>query len=143
MQKITPNQNKRLHQLLAMTGLKEEKKALVLEYTRGRSDSSREMLMAEAQGLIDHLENSLKTPEPSLQKEIEADKMRRKILSLSHELRWHLPGTSKLDMKRVNDWCQQRGFGKKLLNDYTHAELTKLVSQLKIVYRKFLENLTK
>lgn len=145
MQTITPPQNRRLHQLLPQAGMTaEDKKALVKEFTNGRSDSSRELLMAEAQRLIQHLEASLGlvATAPTAAHEEASDQMRRKILSLAHEMRWELP-SGKVDMGRVNGWCQARGFGKKVLNEYSHPELQKLVSQFKIMYSKYLKELQK
>lgn len=145
MQTITPPQNRRLHRLLNDAGIVgDDKRALVLAFTETRTGSSRELLMGEAQQLIRHLEErlGLAATAPTPEQEEASDKMRRKILSLAHEMRWELPG-GKVDMDRVNGWCQARGFGKKALNAYTHDELTKLVSQFKIMYKSHLEALNK
>jgi polyhydroxyalkanoate synthesis regulator phasin len=146
MQYITPPQNRRLHQLVNQAKIHEEdKRALIHEFTNGKSTSSKDLLKDQAQHLIQHLEEKLDlvATAPTIEQEVASDKMRRKILSLSHEMRWYLPGTGKVDMKRVNDWCQARGFGKKVLNQYTHDELTKLVFQFKKVYSTYLLDLAK
>ncbi len=146
MQTISPPQNRRLHQLLPQAGIDAiDKKALVKEFSNGRTESSRELLMNEAQLLIRHLEASLGliATAPTAEQDEASDLMRRKILSLAHEMRWEIPATGKVDMGRVNGWCQARGFGKKVLNDYSHAELTKLLSQFKIMYSKYLKELSK
>jgi hypothetical protein len=142
MQYITKSSNARLHQLLNQTGLTDDKKALVLSYSSKNSDSSKDLLDTEARALIRHLEGMVRNPDGPTEKALAADKMRRKILSLAHEMRWELPG-GKVDMQRVNEWCQSYGFGKKTLNEHSYDELSKLVTQLKIVYQKFLEELAK
>ncbi|WP_400192796.1 hypothetical protein [Hymenobacter sp. B81] len=142
MQYITLPQNKRLHQLINQLGLKDEKEALVREFSGIGATSSKQLLTQEAMRLIKHLEDCAANPEASQERAMRADKMRNKILSLAHEMRWELDG-GRVDMKRVNEWCQARGFGKKDLNQYTYDELTKLVSQFKIVYTKYLTELSK
>ncbi|MBD2769725.1 hypothetical protein IC235_17685 [Hymenobacter sp. BT664] len=146
MQYITAPQNRRLHQLLNQAGISgEDKQALVYAFTNENSTSSKHLLSVQAQGLIQHLEEQLglAVTAPTPEQEEASDKMRRKMISLCHEMRWYIDGTGKVDMNRLNGWCQARGFGKKVLNQYTYAELTKLLSQFKIVYSKFLLDLTK
>lgn len=146
MQYITPPQIRRLHQLLNQASISgEDKKALVYEFSHGRGTSSKNLLMGEAQKLIKHLEGALGllATAPTPEQEDASDKMRRKMISLCHEMRWHIDGTARVDMGRLNGWCQARGFGKKVLNQYNHAELTKLLSQFKIVYSKYLSDFTK
>lgn len=101
---------------------KEQKATMVSGFTAGRSGSSKDLLMSEAALLISHL----KRLDPD---EKQAEKMRRKIISMAHELHWHKPGTVQIDMKRVDGWCKSYGFGKKGLNSYALAELPKLVTQ--------------
>ena len=101
---------------------KEQKATMVSGFTAGRSDSSKDLSMSEAALLISHL----KSQDPDEQK---AEKMRRKIISMAHELHWHQPGAVQIDMKRVDGWCKTYGFGKKGLNSYSLAELPKLVTQ--------------
>lgn len=146
MQYITQPQNRRLHKLLNDAGISgEDKRALVSGFTNTRTTSSREMLMVEAQQMIKHLEGALDVvaTAPTPEHEEASDKMRRKIISLCHEMRWYIEGTSKVDMARLNGWCQARSFGKKVLNQYSYDELTKLLTQFKIVYSKYLLDLAK
>ncbi len=119
-------QNKALHYLLNNRGLIPQKEMLVLSYTNGRSRSSKDLSFQEAGELISYL----KTLDHS-------HKMRRKIISMAHELGWHLPpspngegkGVRRIDMNAINEWCKKYGFGKKELNEYTESELPKLVTQ--------------
>lgn len=145
MQLRTLHQNHHLHRLLAEANLTAEKAALATEFSQGRTARSSELTMAECQALIRHLENGLglAAPAPTPEQQAATDRMRRKIISLAHDMRWHEPGTQRADMARVNGWCQARGFGKKQLNQYTLDELRKLVSQFKIVHKKYMDELAK
>jgi hypothetical protein len=140
---ITPSQLKYLHALLNQLDWIDQKPALVKQYTNGRETSSKNLLKIEADDLIRDLEGQLEKPvAPTSAEEAANERMRRKIISRAHEMGWELPG-GKADMARINAWCQTRGFGKKRLNDYTKAELSKLVSQMDIVYKKYLKELSK
>jgi len=128
---ILPQQLKTLHVLLNNSGLMEQKKNLIAGITGGRTESSKELTYPEAGALITYL----KTQE-------EGHKMRRKIISLAHEMGWKLPGTNKIDIAHINDWCKKYGFGKKQLNEYTVAELPRLVTQFQNgPYKYYISNL--
>ncbi len=116
-----------------------------MQFSNNRTNRTSQLGVLECDALIRHLATGLgqRVAAPTSEQEDESDRMRRKILSLAHEMRWELPGTSKVDMARVNAWCQGFGFKKFHLNQYSHAELTKLVSQFKIVYSKYLKELEK
>jgi hypothetical protein len=101
------------------------------------------MKYGEAQALIAHL----KSLDPRAKA---TDRMRNKILSMAHEMGWNLtPGPSpqerggmqkpKIDMAHVNAWCTRHGYLHKPLDDYTHSELPKLVSQFEEVYKSYLK----
>ena len=132
---MNPALNKQLHGLLTQTGLKEQKAALVNSFTGNRSDSSTDLTNEEAKQMIAYL-NTKATEHGEA-----ANKMRRKIISLAHEMHWHLSGTQKIDMQRVNDWCLKFSYLKKELNKYTYTELTKLVTQFTAVYNSYLHNI--
>ncbi|UOE48006.1 hypothetical protein MTO98_26705 [Mucilaginibacter sp. SMC90] len=132
---MTKDQIKKARTLLAKAGIKEEykKEATVESFTDGRTVSLTEMDYPETQALFEHLENLVGQP-PS-----EADKMKRKILSLAHEMHWELPGTVKVDMKRVNEWCESK-FSAPLDNLY-YLDLVKAVSAFNQVYLKYLKGI--
>lgn len=108
-----------------------QKETLVLAFSNGRCKSSKELTLQEAGALITHL------------KSLDGShKMRRKIISMAHELGWKIPGTKKIDMDAINEWCKKYGFGKKELNEYTEQELPKLVTQFQNgPYKHYLHNL--
>ena len=108
----------------------ELKQELVWSFSNQRTSSSRELNVHEAQALISYLKNL----DP---KEVAAEKMRRKIISKAHKLRWELPD-GKIDMQRVDGWCiTYGGYGKKL-NQHAYDELVQLVTAFDRVYRHYI-----
>ncbi len=110
---------------------KEDKKVMVLGFSGGRSESSKDLMSNEAADMIKHL----KILDPL---EKSADKMRKKIIAMAHEIGWSIAATKKADMKRIDDWCKKYGFKKKNLNNYTYMELPTLVAQFEKVYSDYL-----
>ncbi len=109
----------------------EDKEELALIHSAGRTRSLTAMTYSETQSLIAALREMINQPEgPN-------EKMKRKILSLAHEMKWHKPGTRKVDMKRVNNWCIAKGFNKPL-DDLNYAELPKAVTMFNAVYMSYL-----
>lgn len=103
-------------------------------FTSGRSGSSKDLTSDEANALIRHL----KQLDPE---EVAAEKMRRKIISMAHEMGWRLPGTTRADMQRIDSWCVKYGYLHKKLNQYLPAELPALVTQFEAVYKSFLKGI--
>ena len=127
--------NKQIHALLAKANVMEQKAAIVSSFSNGRTQSSRELSHAEAFEMVKWLLTQVTDTTPC------SHKMRRKIISMAHQMHWHLPGTQQVDMPRLNTWCNTFGFGKKKLNDYTYAELPKLVTQFTFVYNEYISGL--
>jgi hypothetical protein len=134
---ITPAQNRRLHQLINSLGIASIKSELINDASNGRTNSSKELSNQEATYLIKHLES--KQPVVKQKKDDPADRMRKKILSVCHQLHWHKGtdenGKAKLDWKRINDWCIKYSPEHKTLNEHTIPELTKLVTQFESVLK--------
>lgn len=128
---IQPKQNSILHGLLTSTGLMAQKRNLILGFTDGRTESSKDMTYQEAGALITHL------------KSLDAShKMRRRIIKMAHEMGWHLPGTQKIDMDAINEWCKKYGAYHKPLNDHSATELPRLVTQFEFgPYKHYLSHL--
>lgn len=145
MRTLAPWQSKRLHQLLNQTGKMNEKAELVKHYTKDRTTSSKEMYYYEVASLIAHLESYQNTfsksaaaaPVPDA-----ADKMRKKIIALAHEMKWELPG-GKADMQRINNWCVNSGRFHQPLNAHSDVELAHLVTQFERVHISFLKAIAK
>lgn len=96
---MNTQQIKMVRGMLAKAGLTEYKDDLAYAHSGGRTTSLTEMTQQETNSLVTDLNAQLQTPKSP------ADKMRNKILSLAHEMKWHKPGTRKVDMDRVNQWC--------------------------------------
>lgn len=137
--------NKQIHALLNNTGLAEQKANLVFGFTQGRSDSSKDMTDAEAIDFINYLRRQPNAGGSGNQ----TNKMRRKIISMAHEMHWYSHGPSpltpeggrKIDMLRVNGWCIHYGYLHKKLSDYTYLELPKLVTQFTEMYNDYLNKI--
>lgn len=111
----------------------DDKEVMILGFTGGRSSSRSDLTFLEAKKLIQHL----KQTDPN---EPAADKMRKKIISLAHEMHWKLP-SGKADMKRIDEWAKKYGYKHKSLDNYSYKELPTLVSQFENMYKGFLNKL--
>lgn len=128
-------QNKLLHGLLNKTGLMQSKASIILGITNGRTESSKDLSFDEARLMINYLK--MQADKDALR----SNKMRNKIISMAHEMHWHLSGTQAIDMLRLNTWCERFGYLHKKLNDYSYIELPKLVTQFTKVYSDFIDNI--
>lgn len=128
---MTTQQNKMLHGLLNKTGLMADKANIINGITKGRTESSKDLSFDEARLMINWLQSQDNTIDGAV-------KMRRKIISMAHEMHWHLPYTQRVDMLRLNGWCEKFGYLHKKLNDYTYKELPTLVTQFTAVYKDYL-----
>jgi hypothetical protein len=135
-------QVKAIYTLLGKFGLRDEKESIVRSFTANRTDSTRAMKDKEAAALIGHLKSMDVV-------DTRSDKMRKKILSMAHEMGWSSSAKAtedkqakkKIDMEHVNNWCKSRSYLHKPLDDYTYNELPKLVSQFEEVYKDYLKKI--
>ena len=121
--------------LLVKAGAAEYKEDIILSHTGGRTAHISEMTYAECQDVV----KTLQPMAPGYKNE--KDLMRRKILSIAHELNWELPGTGYVDMRRVNDWCLKYTGAKKPFNALSVQELNKAVTGIIIYYDDFLKGI--
>jgi hypothetical protein len=105
----------------------------VYRATNGRTESTKEVTEREAGIIITELQTRFGIKD-------EADTMRKKIISLAHQMFWELPG-GKADMKRINNWCVDKGPYKKTLNTHTVKELPVLVSVFEKIYKEYMNKL--
>lgn len=134
----TLEQNAVLHKLLGELGIEPELKSeLVFQYTNGRTERSSQMNVEECQALINHLNHIKKEVRPDKE-----DKMRKKILSICHEMNWKTP-QGKIDWDRLNNWMLKYGYLKKRLNEYSFTELPTLVTQFESLLRTYYATLDK
>lgn len=133
-QAITPGQLRCIKTLMGKLKLQAQKDDIVAGFTMQRSTHVSQMHLPEAIDLIKYL----KAQDPE---EIKAEVMRRKIMWMAHEIGYELPSTHKIDMKRLDGWCVEKGYLHKKLNQYRYAELPLLVTQFEKVYKWFLNSI--
>lgn len=146
--KILPQQNRRLHQLIGMLGLAPDNKALLVStYTDGRTESSTELLQTEASALINFLDAQVKESNQTER----CNKMRKKILSICHQMGWYKrvagvlvmrQGRRELDYDAINKFCTERGPYKQDLNQHTYKQLVVLVGVFENVLKSELNKTT-
>lgn len=132
---MNTQQSKTLHTLLSKTGLMNSKKDLILGFTHGRAESSKDLTEREAAMLIAYLQRQKKEEDP-------CNRMRRKIISMCYELRWAKAGDWKTALEKIDSFCEgAKGIYKKKLQTHTYQELVQVVSQFESIYKKYLEKL--
>jgi hypothetical protein len=137
-------QNARLHSLITKLGIDAEgKEELVYQFTAERETSSAKMEVRECQALINHLEimagqstaRIVNTKGRAMGQTYDLmDRMKKKILSICHELGWELP-SGKIDWHRLNAYLLKYGYLHKGLNEYKYEELPTLVTQFENLQR--------
>lgn len=114
---------------------KEDVKAMVLECSQGKTESLRALSVSEYSKIYNHLESfKANIPQKPPVANV-SDKMRKKILSICHEMKWTV--NQKLDWKHINEFLLKSGYLHKQLNDYTEQELPKLVTQFEQLLKSY------
>lgn len=122
--------------MLSKAKINEElKEDMVYQATSGRTTSIREMMTGEAVKMIKHLRGE----QDDWVADDRKQRMKRQILALCHEMNWE-HDNGKVDMDRVNRYCQSRGYLKKGFDEYTTKELPKLITQFKQMHKNYLQN---
>jgi hypothetical protein len=129
---MTAQQIKYVRFLLTKAGMIDQKEEVVLAMTEGRTSHLREMTHAETEALI----KSLGEDENQAIK----GRMVRKVLSMAHEMGWEQDG-GKVNMDRVNAWCQKYTSSHKTLDELSLKELPAVVTAFEKVYLSFLKGL--
>jgi len=131
---MTPKQVKMVRILIGKAKLEKQKEDLVWSFSDERTIHLSELTQAETESIVAYLRNLTgQTANPS-------DKMRRKILSIAHELQWELID-GRVNMERLNSWLIKSTPQKKPLDELSYQELAQVVSQIEIVYKKFLKGI--
>ncbi len=131
----TKKQNQAFHALLSTCRIDTEmKREMILGITNGRTTSSADLNSDECQALINALrvKSGLKA-EPH--NDDPANKMRRKILSICHEMQWTKDG--QVDWHRLDTWLKKYGMHHKGLNKLTIKELPAQVTQFEQLLQSF------
>jgi hypothetical protein len=116
---------------------KELKGDLIQQYTEDPKKRSTKDL---SNGQADELIAFLKMSNPPAQIDQKANRLRRKFLSICHQLGWYkkdkadrvvLNAEQKpvLDYARIDNWCEKHGKYHKTLQEHSYNELQKLISQ--------------
>ena len=92
---MTPKQLNFVNKLISREGLSFASDDFALEFSKNRTADLGDLTHQETQALIGYFQ----TPSPQ-------QKMKRKILSMAHEMRWETK-EGKVDMVRLNDWCNK------------------------------------
>jgi len=122
--------------LISKAGLENQKNDLAWSFSSQRTEHLSELTYPETQGLVKYLRAYTGIPEDN-----SADKQRRKILSMAHEMHWERPGSTRIDMERVDNWCIRYSGINKPLDAFALLELPALVTQFKMVYMDFLKGI--
>lgn len=126
--KITSAQIKMIQGLYRTTSLVSQKANILSGYG---VEHTNELSFKDAKHLIEYLKSLI------IDTKEKANQMRRKILAMAHRLQWeHEDG--RVNIERVDNWCNHSGYLKKPLNQYSYDELPKLVSQFKEVYKSYI-----
>ena len=119
--------------LLTKNGLQGYRHRWVYEYSKGRTESARELALIEVENIINALEIHFKKMD-------KADVMRKKCIAYAHQMRWELAGNT-IDMKRVNEFSKTYGYLKKPFNDYNQKELPLLIAQFEKAKEHFINGI--
>ena len=124
---MTQKQLKFVSNLISREGLSFQENDIALQFSNGRTDNLEDLTHSETQNLINEFKE--RTPK---------DKMKGKILSMAHEMRWELPN-GKVDFNRLNAWCKKHTPYHKQFDDLQESELTTVVSIFEKLYKGFLK----
>lgn len=114
---------------------------IIDQYTNGRTARLSQMQPAEYQAMINDLNKKVPRVQRSIGGEI-ANTMRKKIIALCRSMGMEraVGGEVKADMTAIYTFVARRTKAGKPLNEYTEAELPKLVSQIEQIYKDYIKN---
>jgi hypothetical protein len=127
-----------MHYLINKHNLMPHKATLAESFSSGRTQHTRELDFREAGELIKYLESFGKSQPPVLPIKGDANNLRRKVLSICHNMQWYardtkgqliLKGTTPvLDYQRIDAFCIKSSPEHKPLQQHTAAELPMLIT---------------
>jgi hypothetical protein len=126
---MTPKQIIFVNRLLEREGLSFSSDDFAAVYSNGRTTNLADLTHKETQALIS--EFTEQSPQ---------SKMKRKILSMAHEMRWE-DAAGKVDMPRLNAWCKKHTPSHTDFNGIPVKELSTVVSVYEKMYHEFLKRL--
>lgn len=123
---ITNQTLRAIKALFRKLGIDQEQQATMISgFSHARTTHCTEISQPEANRIIRHL-RGLDPDEKG------AERMRRKLIAMAHEIKWEKPGTGQADMERVDGWCRKFSSLKKSLNRHTYKQLPGLLSQFQL-----------
>lgn len=122
-------------------GIEVDRRELVKEYTKGKTNSLSSLTERDYHGFISWINETFKMTSNDHQysKEDRLNEQRRKIIALFRKQGYEMNG--KADMHRIYAWVIKYGYLSKPMNKYTADEIPKLVSQAERVYESFVKGL--
>jgi|GEM_PF-3851803 len=128
---INAKQIKMIRAILHAHGLSDtpEKEATVREYTGGRTTHIAEMTHRECNALV-----------TAFQGDTGRQRMVNKLLSLAHDMGWEVED-GKVDMQRINAWCQNYSPAKVPLDKITTHELGRVLTVFERVHQSFMKSI--
>ncbi|MBK6611873.1 MAG: hypothetical protein IPI59_15510 [Sphingobacteriales bacterium] len=130
---ITNNQKKRLFRIIPELKTPETRAVYVSTWTNGRTHHLKDLTSGEADIIIKN------TKSAAAQQNKELLRMRRKLLSLFHQLNWYAQtaagemyindkGNLQLDYPRINAWCLKYTPAKKTFNKQSKQDLIQTIT---------------
>jgi len=117
-------------------GMHVDRAELIANFTEGRTESLRELSATDYREFTNHLSAMLGDAQ---MKDTKANRMRKKVIALLCQCGY--TRNDKPDMKRINEWCINRGHGKCELNEYREEILPALIYQAEQMLNKTIEQL--
>jgi uncharacterized protein involved in type VI secretion and phage assembly len=118
---MTQKQLNFVNRLLEREGLSFVADDYAMAFSNGRTTVLADLDYTETQAIIKHFAK----PNPK-------EKMKLKILSKAHEMRWETKD-GKVDMKRLDAWCVKHTASHTTFNNIPLKDLPKVVSVLKCI----------
>lgn len=124
---MTPKQAQYVRRLMAREACSFMEEEYALRFSNGRTAVLEDLTHAQTQALI--AEFAERSPK---------DKMKGKIMSMMHEMRWELPN-GKVDIARLDAWLVKHTPYHKRFDALTESELPKVVAIFDKMYKGFLK----
>ena len=134
---VTPAQIKKVHVLLHLKGLMEEKESLVKSLTSGRTCSTKELTLSEAKYMISFLSGQ---GDVLAESKLNVYKAIWKIAWIMGIIYGETDDDCQMNKAKLNMFCRQRGTVKKNLSEMDIYELKKTHRQFKAMYQKHLNS---
>lgn len=121
---------KRLHAIYRLCGIdSEERRSIISELTDGRTETTKELTLQEAQYLAGYLQGQRSMA-------VDEDTRRLKRKRSAALLRMQKAGIDTSDWQRVNAFCKDKRISGKAFWQLSEAELVKLIGKMEKIIKK-------